>query len=177
MKHYELALKEIGTVEWKDGSNPKVVAYFRDAGHPVVVDDATAWCAAFVGAMLKRAGIKPSGSLLARSYLKWGQEVPIAQAKRGDIGIIPRGDSTWQGHVFFIDRIVGGRVYALGGNQSDSVNVTTYPAASLLGVRRVPAAEKPPVTSKPVDNRKAPVAGTNWLALLVAFIVKLFGGK
>jgi uncharacterized protein (TIGR02594 family) len=161
-KAYELAKAEIGTVEWAQGSNPKVVAYYRDAGHPEVKDDAVAWCAAFVGAMLARAGIKPSGDLTARSYLKWGVPVDVRDAQQGDIGIIPRGSSAWQGHVFFIDRIANGKVYALGGNQRDAVNIQTYPASSLLGVRRaktgagtVPKPEVKPA-AKPVVAAGSP---------------------
>jgi uncharacterized protein (TIGR02594 family) len=172
-KALELARAEIGTVEWAKGSNPKVVAYYRDAGHPAVVDDATAWCAAFVGAMLKRSGVKPSGSLLARSYLKWGIEVPIAKAQPGDIGVIPRGNSTWQGHVFFIEKIKGGKVYGLGGNQKDAVNIQAYPVASLIGVRRAPSTSKPVVVNRPADTNvtpksKAPAIGAAILALLAA---------
>ena len=50
--------------------------------------------------------------------------------------MIPRGTSSWQGHVFFIDRIEGPWVWGLGGNQSDAVNVKRYPVSKLLGVRR-----------------------------------------
>ena len=77
MNAYEMAKAEVGTVEWANGNNPKVVAYFKDSGNPGVMDDETAWCAAFVGAMLKRAGIKGTGKLNARSYLDWG--TPVAR--------------------------------------------------------------------------------------------------
>jgi hypothetical protein len=62
--------------------------------------------------------------------------VEIADAQPGDIGVIPRGSSSWQGHVFFIDRIEGAWVWGLGGNQSDAVNVKRYPVSKLLGIRR-----------------------------------------
>ena len=180
---HDLARLEIGTVEWGDGSNPKVVAYFRDAGHPEVVNDETAWCAAFVGAMLYRAGIKGTGSLLARSYLKWGDAVSIKDIRQGDIGIIPRGGSTWQGHVFFIDKIANGKVYALGGNQRDAVNIQTYPVASLIGVRRATslqkaqttvAAGKPATTPIPDKPKPPATSGLIWatLAALWAKITK-----
>ena len=94
MTPYELAKSEVGTMEWAEGSNPKVVAYYRDAGFPEVKDDVVAWCAAFVGAMIKRAGGKPSGSLAARSYLKWGKPVALLDAKPGDIVVFRRGNST-----------------------------------------------------------------------------------
>lgn len=152
----DLAIAEIGTVEWAQGSNPKVVAYYRDAGHPEVIDDAVAWCAAFVGAMLKRAGVKPSGALNARSYLKWGNPVPTANIQRGDIGVIARGNSTWQGHVFFIEKVTGKMVVAVGGNQRDSVSRAEYPISALLGVRRAVAVKPvvaPPLPSKPVVDQ------------------------
>lgn len=134
----DLAIAEIGTVEWAKGSNPKVVGYYKDAGHPEIKDDAVSWCSAFVGAMLQRSGIKPSGSLLARSYLKWGNPVQRDQIKRGDIGIIPRGEA-WQGHVFFIEAVKGPMVQAVGGNQRDSVSRTEFHISDLIGVRRAVA--------------------------------------
>jgi hypothetical protein len=62
--------------------------------------------------------------------------VEVADAEPGDIGVIPRGSSSWQGHVFFIDRIEAQWVWGLGGNQDDAVNVKRYPVSKLLGVRR-----------------------------------------
>jgi uncharacterized protein (TIGR02594 family) len=141
---YELAKKEVGVVEWGKGDNPKIVAYFKDAGHPQVTNDETAWCAAFVGAMLKRAGYKPSGQLTARSYLDWGLPVvSIKDAQPGDIVVIPRGNSAWQGHVFFLHQKKGAFVDGLGGNQKNSVNVQSFPVSKILAIRRPPEAKKP----------------------------------
>lgn len=135
---YELAKDEVGIVEWKKGSNPKVVQYYHDAGHFEIVDDAVPWCAAFVGAMLHRAGLKGTDSLAARSYLKWGTAVDIDDAQEGDICIFERGNSGWQGHVTFFVRQEkrSGRIVCLGGNQQDAVNLSRYSVTSLLGVRR-----------------------------------------
>jgi hypothetical protein len=74
--------------------------------------------------------------LNARSYLDWGVPVEPSEARQGDIGVIPRGTSGWQGHVFFIDRVEGAWVWGLGGNQDDAVNVKRYAMSKLLGVRR-----------------------------------------
>lgn len=169
-KVLQLAIAEIGTVEWESGSNPKVVGYYRDAGHPEVKDDEVAWCAAFVGAMLKRAGIVPSGQLTARSYLAWGEAVPIAQARPGDIGIIPRGAS-WQGHTFIIENIVGSVVYGVGGNQSDSVSRARFPAASLLGVRRAQVA--PSLQIAQTTPQAAQIKRASWLSTITQ---AMFGG-
>jgi uncharacterized protein (TIGR02594 family) len=138
MTPYELARAEVGTVEWNKGSNPRVLAYYKDAGHAWVEDDAVAWCAAFVGAMLKRAGLKGTGQLTARSYLGWGEHVPLDQAKPGDIVVFKRGNSTWQGHVTFFVRMNGKFITCLGGNQSDQVKESDYATSELLGIRRAP---------------------------------------
>lgn len=148
MTAYELAKAEIGTFEWAEGSNPKVLAYYKDAGFPDVKNDEVAWCAAFVGAMLARSGVKPSGSLLARSYLSWGIPVQAKDVVPGGtyIGVIPRG-ADWQGHTFFIEKIVAGKVYALGGNMKDSVSRAIYKQKDLLGIRAAP--EVKPIKSIP----------------------------
>lgn len=157
MNAYELAEKEIGVVEWKDGSNPKVVAYFRDAGHPEITDDETAWCAAFVGAMLHRAGVEGTGQLNARSYLHWGVEVPRSEARPGDIVILKRGNSSWQGHVGFFVKDNGKTITLLGGNQANAVNRRAHSVDGdqLLGIRRAPPA---PAPAK--KERNSPVQST-----------------
>ena len=191
MNAYELANAEIGTVEWAKGDNPQVVAYFKDAGHPEVSTDATAWCAAFVGAMLARSGVKPSGKLNARSYLDWGVPVERKDAKPGDVVIFERGTG-WQGHVGFFVKDEGALIKTLGGNQSDAVNIKGQQASKLLGIRRAT------LTSKPVDDRKPPVAdtkpsppkpaapsgapaqpkpATGLLAALLRILAAIFGGK
>ncbi|MGH6791963.1 MAG: TIGR02594 family protein [Methyloceanibacter sp.] len=135
-------------------NNPKVVAYYRDAGHPGIKQDSVPWCAAFVGAMLKRADLKSTGSLLARSYLKYGKAT--SRPKRGDIMVFP-GKASWQGHVNFYLYAKGGRVYGLGGNQSNAVTVASYPQKSVLGYRTVKGGEMS-VANKAADNfkQKAP---------------------
>lgn len=142
---YELARADVGTLEWGDGHNPKVVAYFRDAGNAWVKDDETAWCAAFVGAMLERSGIPGTGKLNARSYLDWGEPVALEDARPGDVVVFSRGDPKgWQGHVaFFVEEDVNS-IAVLGGNQKNAVNVSNYGKARLLGIRRAPAWNKQP---------------------------------
>lgn len=171
MKAYELAKAEIGTVEWKDGHNPKVVAYFKDSGNAGVTDDETAWCAAFVGAMLKRAGLKGTGKLTARSYLDWGAPVDRADAQEGDIVVFKRGNSSWQGHVAFFVKDNGATITVLGGNQSNAVNRKAYKAADLLGIRRATAPVKPVVLSPSPDEAAGAAAGKGVLAVTGAAAV------
>lgn len=138
MTPFEVARGLIGTIEGTGPeNNPAIMAMYASVGHDWVEHDDVAWCAAFVGHCLEAAGIRSTRKLTARSYLDWGMPVEVADARQGDIGVIPRGRSSWQGHVFFIDRIEGAWVWGLGGNQDDAVNVKRYPVSKLLGVRRV----------------------------------------
>ena len=137
MTPFDIARSYIGTTEGPGpADNPTIMEMYASVGHDWVEHDSVAWCAAFVGHCLERAGIKSTRKLTARSYLDWGVPVETADAQQGDIGVIPRSSSSWQGHVFFIDRIEGAWVWGLGGNQDDAVNVKRFPFSKLLGVRR-----------------------------------------
>ena len=182
---YELAKAEVGTVEWTDGNNPKVVAYFKDSGNPGVKDDETAWCAAFVGAMLRRAGVKSTGALNARSYLDWGKPVDRKDAQPGDVVIFKRGNSSWQGHVAFFVKDRGALIDVLGGNQSNAVNVKGYQAAALLGIRRPPKAtakpaappKRPAQSDKPAAPPSPAKPGSGAVAAILGGALVLIGAK
>ena len=137
MTPFDIARSYIGTTEGPGpADNPVIMEMYESVGHDWVEHDSVAWCAAFIGHCFERAGIRSTRKLTARSYLDWGVPIEVEDAQQGDIGIIPRGSSSWQGHVFFIDRIEGPWVWGLGGNQDDAVNVKRYPVSKLLGVRR-----------------------------------------
>ena len=122
-KWLTLARKEIGTVEIPGSrNNPKVVQYYLDVTGKKM-SDSVPWCAAFVGAMLTRSGKKSSGSLMARSYVKYGKKVG---AQPGAIATWPRGSSKIFGHVNFVESVSGDRLVCIGGNQSDAVNRKVY---------------------------------------------------
>lgn len=150
MTPFDIARSYIGTTEGLGpADNPVIMEMYASVGHDWVEHDSVAWCAAFVGHCLEKAGIRSTRKLTARSYLDWGVPVEVAEAQQGDIGVIPRGSSRWQGHVFFIDRIEGQWVWGLGGNQDDAVNVKRYPVAKLLGIRR--AGNVAPVVTMSVE--------------------------
>ena len=121
-----------------------VMKYFREAGHSEIAHDATPWCAAFVGAMLQRSGLQGTGSLLARSYLAWGDA--IDEAKCGAVVVLSRGDDPNAGHVGLYVGAAGSRVFLLGGNQGDAVSVEAFDAGRVLGYRWLagPQVETPP---------------------------------
>lgn len=97
------------------------------------------WCAAFVNSILDLNDIPGTESLLARSFLSWGEKV-TDEPQKGDIVVFPRGRQGWQGHVgFYIEtRMVDGITHylILGGNQDNSVSYELYPAWKALSIRR-----------------------------------------
>jgi uncharacterized protein (TIGR02594 family) len=106
-------------------NNPKVLELFALAGHPEIKDDATAWCAAFVGGVLKKAGLPNTGSLAARSYEKYG--VRLEMPMFGCIGVKRRKGLAWAGHVGFVVGANRNQIILLGGNQNDQVGVAAFP--------------------------------------------------
>lgn len=127
-----LARKELGTKEFPGPSNNQTVTqYYADSiGRHMA--DSVPWCAAFVGAMLARAGRKPSGSLMARSYLDWGAKLdePIP----GAIVVFARGRPP-SGHVAIVESVTNETLTVIGGNQSDAVTRANYPRSKALGYR------------------------------------------
>jgi uncharacterized protein (TIGR02594 family) len=173
---YALASDEVGMREVKGPQhNPDIVQMFADVGHAWVKDDETAWCAAFVGAMLERAGLPSMRKLTARSYMDWGKPAALDDAQPGDVIIFSRGDPKgWQGHVGFFVRHAGTHIEVLGGNQSNAVSIARYPVSRLLGVRRWPV-EQPVGATAPAPEPEAPKPG--FLAALIAAILALFRRK
>lgn len=113
--------------------------FFRDNG--INVDpEMTAWCAAFVNAVLKANGVKGTGKLNARSFLDFGQD-STSNPQEGDIVVLRRGRGGAQGHVgFFQGFDQKGNVRVLGGNQRDGVNTQSFKRDDVLGFRRIPNA-------------------------------------
>lgn len=143
---YDIAARFIGLKEIPGSEdNPGILAMLRlDNAWPK--NDEVAWCSAFVNYVAWLLRLPRSKNLLARSWLGVGQAIPIDDAIVGfDVVVLKRGggsqpgpsDLTASGHVGFFAGLEGDRVAVLGGNQSDSVSVATFPISRVLGVRRL----------------------------------------
>lgn len=141
----QIARTFLGTKEIKGAAdNPKIMEMYRAVGHTQVEHDEVAWCAAFVGFCLEKAGLASTRKLNARSYLTWGEKIAgPEQAREGDVVIFTRGANTAQGHVAFFVKAAGAQIEVLGGNQSDAVSVARYAKSRLLGIRRPLRADVP----------------------------------
>lgn len=130
----ELAWADLGVAETPGAQhNARVVDYYADVGHPYVTDDETAWCAAFLGSCLERAGIRSTRALAARSYLAWGE--PLGAFRHGAVAVLSRTADPALGHVGFLVGQTADAVILLGGNQGNRVCVEAFPHSRLLGLR------------------------------------------
>lgn len=166
---YLAAGKMLGLKEWPGAKhNPAVVKMFADTGNDWVNDDETPWCAAFVGSVLASVGVQGTGKLNARSYLDWGDEVDLADARAGDICVFWRGSPDgWQGHVAFYGRMNRGNIVVRGGNQGNTVSDREYAVDRLLSIRRAPEPVKP--------SKRATRAGKLDLGSLLQLIFTAIG--
>lgn len=136
------AIKHLGTREIKGVKHePKILSWWKAIKRGGIQSDEVPWCAAFVGAMLESVGLRSSRYESARSYLDWG--IPLDYPCVGCIVIFQRDSGG--GHVgFVVGKDALGNLMVLGGNQSDEVNVRSFPVNRVVGFRwptAVPAAD------------------------------------
>lgn len=97
-------------------------------------DDETAWCSAAVNWCMVRAGIPGTNSAAARSWLRWGEHLPMPRP--GAVTVLWRGaPSSDSGHVALFIREEGSRVLLLGGNQNNQVGEQWYPRSRVITYR------------------------------------------
>jgi uncharacterized protein (TIGR02594 family) len=167
----ERAWRDLGVLEGDGRSNnPRVLAYYADAGHPTITSDDVAWCAAFASAVLERAGHRSTRSLLARSYLTWGD--PLITPRLGTITVLSRGADSGAGHVGFYIGETADHLILLGGNQSDSVRVSAFPRDQLLGFRW-PGADTSAITP---TEPQAPPPSLTIFDIAFAHVLDMEGG-
>lgn len=135
-KWYQIAMREMETgvdeVPGPEGHNPRIVEYHQ-ATSLKATDDETPWCSAFVNWCMLKAGVPRTNSAAARSWLRWGQNLDAPRT--GCVVVFSRLSNPSSGHVAFFEQTRGDRVLVLGGNQSNQVNISSYPATRLLGYR------------------------------------------
>lgn len=100
-------------------------------------NDEVPWCSAFINYVCWLLRLPRSKSLAARSWLDVGIPIELEDAEPDyDVVVLSRNSG---GHVGFFASSDNSKklVYLLGGNQSDSVSITSFDAERILGVRRL----------------------------------------
>jgi uncharacterized protein (TIGR02594 family) len=102
-----------------------------------------AWCGESMAYCMAMCGIRPpydpSDDTKSWMYaLSWrGFGTPVTSPQPGDVLVFQ-----WVGgghHVTFYEKTQGSSYVCRGGNQSDSVRLSTFPASSCIAIRRSPA--------------------------------------
>ncbi len=120
-----IAEGEIGQHEITGGENPRIIEY--DAATTLAAKtDEVPWCSSFVNWVMSRAAITGTRSAAAKSWLSWG--IGLTVPSLGCICVLrdvrqPPGHGY---HVAFWQGESEGRSILLGGNQSDSVKISTF---------------------------------------------------
>ena len=122
-----IGLKEIKGSE----HNPEILQWWKDIKRGGIKDDETPYCAAFVGAMLERSGIKSTRFEGALAYLEWGMD--LTSPIYGCVVVFSRPGG---GHVGFpVGEDEHGRLMVLGANQGDAVTVAPFERKRVAGYR------------------------------------------
>lgn len=128
-----LAKKYLGEHELAGATadNPFVIECFKHTTYHAIHDEVP-WCAAFVCKVLEDSGFSSTKSAAANSYTSYGMPTTL---KPGAILVFhwPAGGQ----HVTFCNRVIASSslVECLGGNQGDSVKLTTFNAAYIYSTR------------------------------------------
>lgn len=131
----EIAEAEIGTHEVKGGECKRILEYHSSTTLRAKEDEIP-WCSSFVNWCMTQAGIKGTDSAAAISWTGWGEilteprvgaVVVIRQKFKGSDGATGSASGN---HVAFFQKIENGRIYLLGGNQGDSVKVSSFGLSS-----------------------------------------------
>lgn len=161
-KWFQSALHEIGFHE--TGDNQGIERYIAMAHCGAVGQP---WCAIFANAMLEQAGIAGSRSPSSQSFRTHPQFVQLSTPALGCIAVFWRiSISSGQGHVGFYRGEDANRVWTLGGNENDMVQIEALPKDSatfgLIGYfwpKSVPLPTGGPVlmpAGSPVNVQTAP---------------------
>lgn len=92
------------------------------------------WCSCFVNWCMLRAGIEPTRSAAARSWLSWGLDLDPTRRKRGAVVILTRKGGA---HVALDTGETGasGGWLLCGGNQGNRVSIAPYAESRVQGYR------------------------------------------
>lgn len=125
-----IAMQELGQSEVLGSNhNPKIVEYLKTTGSWWNSDE-TAWCSGFVNWAVSKSNIIGTNSARALSWKNWGNS--ISQASYGSIAILDYNNG--RGHVgFVLGQNLNGDIILLGGNQSNMVNLSVFPANEIDG--------------------------------------------
>lgn len=127
----KIAKNEIGVKEIIGEQHNSRIIEYHSTTLLKASNDEVPWCSSFVNWCMNQAGCKITKSASARSWTKYGIKTPLTY---GSIVIISRGNDPRFGHVGFVTRFTSDRVWLLGGNQSNEVNIRSFKTDRIVDV-------------------------------------------
>jgi uncharacterized protein (TIGR02594 family) len=134
----KIAFGELGQKEIPGAGNNERILEYQELTGLEFGRDSVAWCSIFANWVALQANLPQSNKANARSWLDVGRKT--SSPKPGDVVVFWRFSKTdWRGHVgFFIGYKEGGdKIYCIGGNQSDMVNIQEFGLDRVLEFRRL----------------------------------------
>ena len=125
----KIAELERGVTELSSDKHNERILQYHSVTTLLADSDEVPWCSSFVNWVLKQAGYPITRSAAARSWAKYGV---ACKPQAGCIVVLTRNGG---GHVGFYVRETAKNVYILGGNQSNSVNISAYSKERVLAYR------------------------------------------
>ncbi len=130
---YGIAERELGETEIRGSDhNPRIIEYHATTTLAATTDEVP-WCSSFVNWCFKQVHTEGTRSAAARSWLRWGKS--LTEPRKGCVVVFSSSRGPRSGHVGFFERLSGNHIVVLGGNQANSVNLSSYPMSRLLGYR------------------------------------------
>ena len=117
-----IARGEIGQSEIAGSQDNSRIVEYHETTTLSANDDETPWCSSFVNWCMESAGVKGTDDARAISWADWGQ---ASELTPGAVVVI-KNSETGQNHVGFYVEGQEGNLTLLGGNQSDSVKLSTF---------------------------------------------------
>lgn len=129
----QTAFKEMNVKEVKGKNhNPRILLY-HNATNLKASTDEVPWCSSFMNWIVIKCGIEGTKSAMARSWETWGMY--LLKPVPGCIVVLDRGLDPKFGHVAIFLYETKKNIYVIGGNQADSVNISSYPKSRLVTYR------------------------------------------
>lgn len=145
---FKLAQRYVGIREIPGADHHPLIQFWLSLcdGFGLDSPDEIPWCSAFPNGIFWELRMDRSKSARARSWLLKGISIPLEEAEPGfDLVILKRGPGEQPGpevidapaHVGFFAGLESGFVRALGGNQSNEINISPFPKEKIIGIRRI----------------------------------------
>jgi uncharacterized protein (TIGR02594 family) len=148
----QIATQELGVEEVVGpGSNERILTYAKEIGFDSwYKDDDTPWCSVFMNWVAFKAGVERTNKGRAESWDEVGKVT--SRPEPGDIALFSStsgGSKITHVGIYMGYSQDNSRIYVLGGNQSNAVNLSGFKADKLVRFRRLAPVGAPVIAAQP----------------------------